>query len=71
MRSRAVMILSLVGMIGFRQIYLAVALALDHRIEHVFLCFPVGWIAAAVLMIADFWIKVKRTYPADDLPQAE
>ncbi len=70
-RSRVVMILSLVGMIGFRQLYLAVALALDHRIEHVFLCFPVGWIAAAVLMIADFWIKVKRTYPADDLPQAE
>ena len=68
-RSRAVMILSLVGMIGFRQLYLAIALALDHRIEHVFLCFPVGWIAAAVLMILDYWLKVKRVYPPVDLPQ--
>ena len=70
-RSRAVMILSLVGMIGFRQLYLSIALALDHRIEHVFLCFPVGWIAAAVLMIVDYWLKVKRVYPAVDLPQEE
>ena len=70
-RSRAVMILSLVGMIGFRQLYLAVALALDYRIEHVFLCFPVGWIAAAVLMFVDYRIKVRRVYPAEDLPQAE
>ena len=67
-RSRAVMILSLIGMIGARQLYLAIALALDHRIEHVFLCFPVGWIAAAVLVIVDYWIKVKRVYPAQDLP---
>lgn len=70
-RSRAVMILSLVGMIGFRQLYLAVALALDHRIEHVFLCFPVGWIAAAALMFVDYRSKVRRVYPAEDLPQAE
>lgn len=66
-RSRAVMVLSLVGMIGVRQLYLAVALALDHRIEHVFLCFPVGWIAAAMLMYVDYRIKVRRVYPAEDL----
>ena len=65
------MILSLVGMIGIRQLYLAVALALDHRIEHVFLCFPVGWIAAALLMIADYFINVKRKYPAEAPSQAE
>ncbi len=70
-RSRGVMILSLVGMIGIRQLYLAVALALDHRIEHVFLCFPVGWIAAALLMIADYFINVKRKYPAEAPSQAE
>lgn len=67
-RSRAVMVLSLVGMIGIRQLYLAIALALDHRIEHVFLCFPVGWIAASVLLIAFFLIRVKPMYPAEDLP---
>ena len=27
--------------------------------------------AAAVLMMVDYWIKVKRIYPAEDLPQAE
>ena len=70
-RSRGVMILSLVGMIGIRQLYLAVALALDHRIEHVFLCFPVGWIAAALLMIGDYFINVKRKYPAEAPSQAE
>ena len=70
-RSRMVMILSLAGMIVVRQLYLAIALAIDHRIEHVFLCFPVGWVAAAVLMMVDYWIKVKRIYPAEDLPQAE
>ena len=70
-RSRSVMILSLVGMIGVRQLYLTIALALDHRIEHVFLCFPVGWIAAAVLMIVDYIINVKRKYPAEDLPLSD
>ncbi len=70
-RSRAVMILSLVGMIGFRQVYLATALALDHRIEHIFFCFPVGWIAAAAMMFAYYWFKIRRIYPAEDLPQQE
>ena len=70
-RSRAVMIFSLAGMIGVRQLYLIIALALDHRIEHVFLCFPVGWIAAALLMIADYFITVKRKYPAEVPSRAE
>ena len=69
--SRAVMVLSLLGMIVVRQAYLTIALAIDHRIEHVFLCFPVGWIAAAGLMIGYYWVKIKRNYPAVDYPQAE
>ena len=69
--SRAVMVLSLVGMIVVRQAYLAIALAIDHSIEHVFLCFPVGWIAAAGLMMGYYWIKIKRNYPAVDYPQGE
>ena len=70
-RSRAVMILSLAGMIGIRQLYLAAALALDHRIEHIFFSFPVGWVSATVLLFIDYRLKIKRNYPTEDLPQAE
>lgn len=44
------MVLSLIGMIAVRQAYLAAAMALDPRVEHIFYCYPIAWIATLLLI---------------------
>lgn len=60
--SRSVMILSLLGMIVIRQIYLAVTLGHDHNIRYLYLGFPVGWGAAAALVLAYFVTRLLIPY---------
>ena len=49
-KSRMPMVLSLIGMIGVRQVYLAVALQAERNIAILYRCYPVGWVSAAVLL---------------------
>lgn len=58
-RSRAVMFLSLIGMIGCRQIYLAVSMAQNHVIENVYRGYPVGWGFSALFVIIYYFLVVK------------
>jgi Na+-driven multidrug efflux pump len=56
--SRQVMMLSLIGMIGIRQIFLYISMHIDWNIRFVFIGFPVGWFFQAVCVYAYFfWLK--------------
>ena len=56
--SQSVMVMSLIGMVGFRQLYLALTLGVEHRIFYLYMSFPVGWISAALLVIAEYIIYI-------------
>ena len=61
-KARSVMILSLLGMIGFRQLYLAIALGIEHSVFHVYMAFPAGWITAALLMVGGYYFCIRRRH---------
>ncbi len=46
-RSTAVMFLSLIGMIGCRQVFLAVTMHLNYSVQNIFIGYPVGWFFSA------------------------
>lgn len=60
--SRSVMLLSMTGMIVIRQIFLAAALGRDHNIRYLYLGFPVGWGAAALLVTGYFAVRLLIPY---------
>lgn len=61
--TRVPMILSLIGMVVLRQIYLATALALDRRIIHVYIGYPLAWAATAALTLG-YYLAKRRRYEA-------
>lgn len=58
-KSRAVMFLSLIGMIGCRQLYLALSMAQNHVIENVYRGYPVGWGCSALFVIIYYFLVVR------------
>jgi len=51
-RSFVPMVLSLIGMIGVRQVYLAATLyTAQPEIKHIYLCYPIGWAATTGLLL--------------------
>jgi putative MATE family efflux protein len=62
------MLLSLIGMIGIRQLYLAIALTLDHRIIHIYIGYPLAWIATAVLTGIYYLMKRGQYERLENLP---
>ena len=60
--SRSVMVMSLIGMVGFRQLYLALTLGVEHRIFYLYMSFPVGWISAALLVVVEYIIYIYIPY---------
>ena len=61
-RSRMPMILSLIGMVGIRQIFLAVATARSSSLDIIYASFPIGWGAAMVLLLIYAGIVVKKMW---------
>ena len=57
------MLLSLFGMVVVRQVYLAIALAIEHRIALVFWGYPIAWITTAVLTFGYYLLK-RKSYEA-------
>ncbi len=55
------LLLSLTGMIALRQIYLAVALALDHSIVHIYIGYPLAW-GATALMVGGYYMMKRKKY---------
>lgn len=61
-RSRMPMILSLIGMVGIRQVFLAVATARSSSLDIIYASFPIGWGAAMVLLLIYAGIVVKKMW---------
>lgn len=61
-KSRAVMVLSLLGMVGMRQLYLAIASSLSSDPRLIFYCYPVGWFFASLFVMLYFYIKIRIPY---------
>lgn len=52
--------LSLLGMIGVRQLFLVTMLHRAHEMVYVYWCYPVGWVSAAVFTSAYYLLRKKR-----------
>ena len=50
-KNAAPMLLSLAGMVGVRQLFLAVAMHKNPVIENIYVCYPIAWLATAVLLL--------------------
>jgi len=61
-KSRAVMYLSLIGMIGCRQLFLAVSMSINHTVNNVFVGFPVGWFFSALFVMIYYFARIRRKY---------
>ncbi len=61
-KARMVMILSLLGMIGCRQIFLAVTMSIDHNVFNVYYGYPVGWFFSALFVIIYYYSVIYRQY---------
>lgn len=53
------MILSLVGMIGCRQLFLAISMHFHPVIENIYICYPVAWAATTLLLL--FYYRIVRS----------
>ena len=51
------MILSIAGMVGVRQIFLAITMHCNPVVENVYWCYPVGWGANALLLALYYYKK--------------
>jgi Na+-driven multidrug efflux pump len=61
-KSSSVMILSLLGMVGVRQLFLAISMNVSRLPENVYIGYPVGWGAAAIFVMTFYWFKIKKRY---------
>lgn len=53
------MVLSVIGMIVVRQIFLAVTMPRFYAIELMYICFPVGWVST-VLLLVGYYFLIRR-----------
>ena len=61
-KSFVVMLCSIVGMIGCRQLFLFIAMKINYAVENVYIGFPVGWACAAISVIIYYFIKIRPKY---------
>ena len=62
------MVLSLVGMIGARQLFLAIATRVRPALTNVYYGYPVAWIATALLLMA-YYLLIRRRYSPEYLAE--
>mgnify|MGYP003218649123 FL=1 len=53
-------VLSLAGMVGVRQVFLAVTMHIDRAVENIYYCYPVAW-AATLLLVAIYYFAMRKT----------
>ena len=61
-KSFVAMILSLLGMIGIRQLFLAISFSIERNVNHVFLGYPIGWIFSALFVSLFYFIVIRPKY---------
>ena len=61
-KSRVVMLCSVLGMIGCRQIFLAISMNLQWKVQNVYIGFPVGWACAAAAVMLYYLFAIRLPY---------
>lgn len=61
-KSRVVMILSLLGMIGCRQIFLAVSMSMNYDVHNIYIGYPLGWGFSALFVMIYFYTVIYPHY---------
>ena len=59
-KSRAVMVLSIFGMVVCRQIFLAVTMSIRYDVRNVYFGYPFGWFCAALGVMVYFYFAIFR-----------
>ena len=59
-KSRMVMICSLAGMVGMRQLFLAIVMSIRNDVRFVYLGYPLGWAFAALFVMVYFFFAIYR-----------
>ena len=61
-KSTAPMLMTVLGMVGIRQLYLAVVMQPGASIRYLFWCYPVGWFSAmTLLLVYTLWVRKRLT----------
>lgn len=58
--ARMPMVLSLIGMVVVRQIYLMITMNIEHNIMYIYTCYPIAWAATALLLSIYYFHKKKN-----------
>ena len=61
-KSRVVMICSLTGMIGCRQLFLAITMGIKWQVSNVYYAYPVGWGCAALFVMIYYFVVIRSKY---------
>lgn len=61
-KSRTVMILSIMGMVVCRQIFLAITMNIDHSVTNIYYGYPVGWGMSALFVYLYYVKEIKSKY---------
>ena len=61
-KSRAVMCFSLIGMIGCRQLWLAISMSINRSVTNIFIGYPLGWFFSALFVFLYYWFKIRNKY---------
>ena len=61
-KSRVVMVMMLIGMVGCRQLFLHLAMQISFDVKNVFYAYPVGWGSAGLLILAYYILVIRRNY---------
>ena len=61
-RSRNVMILSILGMVVCRQIFLAISMSINHTIVNVYYGYPLGWAFSALFVYLYYRFEIKHKF---------
>lgn len=69
-RNLVPMLLNLVGMIGVRQLYLAVMMGRGPAIEYIYYCYPIAWFAT-LLFIAFYYFAVRKSLLTPETDKAD
>ncbi len=64
-KSFVVMVCSVAGMIGCRQLYLIIAMNVHYSIWTLYAAFPVGWFFASASVILYYFLAIRRRYKRD------
>ncbi len=65
-KSKAVMVLSLLGMIGCRQLWLFISMNLHRTVTNVYIGYPLGWFFSALFVMIYYFTAIRRNYQKKD-----